>query len=224
MNINWKNEQQLNLNEKKATLAEEVRWPLLLNADKNINFKSRRMKIIRMIKELKTKKNIIVLLVIITFFTGCFQHYYRTNTQKAPEVGIIDSLRNSNKYFIVHFPSNNMGIENLSVNGDKVEGNMVILPEIHNLHLDPLPDNPNKVKKKDKASTLLEVHLYTDSRPDHETRMSIPLSSINRIDVYTFDEKATRKNRIFSTVGIAISVALVIGFISLAGVAAFPSG
>lgn len=173
------------------------------------------------LKKSKAIKSITFLLIMIVVFTGCFQHYYRTNTQKSAEAGIIDSLRNSNKYFIVHLRYNTMGLENVAVNGDKLEGNMVVLPEEHSKHLDPKPDKSNMFEKKGKTAALLEVHLYTDSRPDHETRLSLPLSSINRLDVYAFDEKATRKNRIFSVAGIAVSVALVVSVISLASVSSF---
>lgn len=170
-------------------------------------------------KKLQSNIHIPALFVIAVVFTGCFQHYYRTNNQKSEEAGIIDSLRNANKYFIVHLRYNTMGLENVAVNGDKLEGNMVVLPEEHSKHLDPKPDKSNMFEKKGKVAALLEVHLYTDSRPDDETRLSLPLSSIDRLDVYAFDEKATRKNRIFSVAGIAVSVALVVGFISLAGLA-----
>lgn len=112
-----------------------------------------------------------------------------------------------------------MGLENVFVNGDKIEGNMVVLPDVLGNHLDPPTDEPNIVNKKSKPAVLLEVHLYTDSTSEQESRLSLPVSSITRLDVYTFDEKATKKSRIYSTVGIAVSAAFIIGFISLAGIA-----
>ena len=63
---------------------------------------------------------------------------------------------------------------------------------------------PNQVDKKDKAITLLEVHLYTTDSSGNANDLSLPLSSFNRMDVYTFDKKTTTVSHILSAVGLAV--------------------
>ena len=44
-------------------------------------------------------KNTAALIVIALVFTGCFQHYFRTNTQASADPIMLDSLRNSQQVF-----------------------------------------------------------------------------------------------------------------------------
>jgi hypothetical protein len=154
-------------------------------------------------------KNTAALLVVALVFTGCFQHYFRTNTQVKADPIMLDSLRNSNKYFIVHYSDSSVvGLNNISVANDRIEGNMVALPVAHGQYLHPVTEVTNRVKKRDKATTLTEVHLYTVNLPNDINRLSLPLSSFSRVDVYTFDAKKTKSNHIFSGVGIGTTVAV----------------
>ena len=158
------------------------------------------------------------LLVITILFTGCFQHYFRTNTQTSADATILNRLQNSNKYFVVHFTDNKVfGLNNVSVNNDKLEGNLVVLPDEHNKYLEPVNDEANRVAKRDKATALLEVHLYTNNSLGNTNELALPLSSFNRIDVYTFDEKRTRSGVIFSAIGIAATVGYLVVGIAIAG-------
>ena len=158
------------------------------------------------------------LLVIALVFTGCFQHYFRTNTQATADPIMLDSLRNSNKYFIVHYSDSNVvGLSNVSVVNDRIEGNRVALPVEHSHYLSPVTDGTNKVKRKTKATTLTEVHLYTDNLLTDINHLSLPLSSFSRVDVYTFDAKKTKTNHILSGVGIGATVAVLAVAISAAG-------
>jgi hypothetical protein len=161
--------------------------------------------------------NAVALIVIAFVFTGCFQHYFRTNTQATADPIMLDSLRNSNKYFIVHYSDSSViGLNNVSVSNERIEGNRVALPLEHGQYLNPVTDDANKVKRRNKAVTLTEVHLYTVNLLTDINHLSLPLSSISRVDVYTFDAKKTKTNHILSGVGIAAVVAAFIAASSLA--------
>lgn len=160
-------------------------------------------------------RNTVALLVVVLVFTGCFRHYFKTNTQTTADPTILDSFQKSKKYFIVHFSDGNIfGLDNVSITNDKIEGNLVILPDEHNKYLHPGADSTYPVKKKHKSTVLMEVHLYITNSLSDTSRLSVPLISVNRLDVYTNNAKRTRANHIFSVVGI-VAGAVFITFVIL---------
>ncbi len=152
----------------------------------------------------------LAVLIALVLFTSCFQHYYRTHTQGSADETTLKMFQNSNKYFIIHFDSNRvLGIENVLVSDSRIEGKLVELTYEHSRYLHPSIGKTNRVRKADKVATLLEVHLYTTDPYINSQQISLPLSSFNRVDAYTFDEKATRTNHILSAVGLVVGVAIV---------------
>jgi hypothetical protein len=167
----------------------------------------------------KTKRGtIVVLLITVALLTSCYQHYYKTHTQTSTDEATLKRLQNSNKYFIIHFNDNKVfGLNNLSVTGDKMEGDLVALPPEHNKYLHPETYKTNRVKRIDKPDALMEVHLYyPQAMTADQLHISIPLSGLSRMDVYEFDKKATTANHILSTVGIVVVGVSVIGLIAFA--------
>lgn len=168
----------------------------------------------------RKEKNIIspALLIIAIVFTGCFQHYFRTNTKTSVDESTLKLLQNSNKYFVIHFVGNRVsGLNNVSVSNDELKGSPVELPDEHFKYINPRSKKPNQVDKKDKAMALLEVHLYTTDSLSNANDLSLPLSSFNRMDVYTFDKKTTTVSHILSAVGLAVPITLIVVGISIGG-------
>jgi hypothetical protein len=167
----------------------------------------------------KTKKGtVVILLAAVAILTSCFQHYYRTHTLTTADAATLKRLQNSNKYFILHSNSNKVfGLNNVSVNGDNIEGDLVVLPAEHSKYLHPETDKANRVKKMDKVGALMEVHLYySQEMTADQLHVSVPLSALNRMDVYEFDKKATTANHILSTVGVVVVGATAAFFIAFA--------
>jgi hypothetical protein len=168
----------------------------------------------------KTRKTtVVVSALMIVVLSSCFLNFYRTNTKNSIDANTLKNLQTSSKYFIIHFTNNNkaFGLAGVSVNGDKLEGNLVELPEEHKKYLYPNPDKTNRVKSIDKTSALMEVHLYnTQPQAEAQTHISIPISAISRIDVYELDRSATSSNHILSWVGVAVGTVLVVGLIAFA--------
>jgi hypothetical protein len=162
------------------------------------------------------KKNIALLLVIAVVLTSCFQHYFRTNTQENVDAAAVQKLLAADKYFIVHFGNTVKKLLNVSVTAEKLEADIDALSPEHAKYLDPNTEQTNRVKFKDKINTLAEVHLYTTQVYNvAQTHISILLSSLNRMDIYTFDAKATTSNHVLSIVGMVAGVFAVVGIIVL---------
>src|SRR5678809_1433671 len=77
--------------------------------------------------------------------------------------------------------------------------------------------NNNTVKKKDKDSTLIQVHLYSNTAlSENDSVFTGSVSSFYRVDVYELNKGATTANHIVSVVGIiagALLVAATIGYL-----------
>lgn len=158
----------------------------------------------------------VAVLLIACTITSCYQHFYRTNTKPSTDTDILQRLQSSRKYFIIHFPDRNSGLENVTINQNNLEGNEVNLPAWHNTELKPNITGTNAVPKGEKDLVLTQVHLYTSNTSVSKGRVSIPISDINRIDVYEFDAKATRLNHTLSSVGVVLGSIAVISIAALA--------
>jgi hypothetical protein len=65
---------------------------------------------------------------------------------------------------------------------------------------------------KDKEDALKEIHLYTNMLlPNPESIFTANLNSFYRIDVYEFNEDATKYQRVISIVAITVVSAFLIG-------------
>ena len=163
----------------------------------------------------KAKKKTILFLLITIVLTSCFQHYFRTNTQKSVDAATIQKLLTEGKYFVVHFNNSVMAMQNIIIADDKLNADLIDLPKERLKYTEPNPDKANLVKVKAQSRTLMEVHLYSSSsRDNQQTHLSLPLSALNRIDIYEFDAKATSRNRVLSIVGIVAGVTAIAMFVS----------
>ena len=161
---------------------------------------------------------IVIALSLTLLLAGCFQQYFRTNTQtKVDEATIQRLMSRMDKYFILHFKNRIAGLENLTISNDKLEGNLVSLPLEHSKYIHPQMKRANHVKGKDAKNTLMEVHLYAGTEINSDaSHVSIPLSSFESMDIYEFDRKATTGNHILSWVGVIIGVSAAVGLIAFA--------
>ena len=165
----------------------------------------------------KMTGKIIGFFITITILSGCFQHYFRTHTQTKVDEATIQQLMSINKYFVIHLKNRIAGLENITVSNDRLEANLAFLPPEHLKYLNPQTNKTNRVKLKEKATTLMEVHLYTTMEIDAEkNHLSLPLSSFDRIDIYEFDKGSTTVNHILSIVGVAVVATSVVGLIAFA--------
>ena len=149
-------------------------------------------------------------LLITATIAGCYQQYYRTHTKTTTDADMIQKLQASDKYFILHLPDRTAALQNLVVKDNTIEADEVFITPAHTSELSAKTDRANVVKKSNKDSALIEVHLYSGKAVSKSNRISLALGDINRIDVYQYDAKTTNTNHAVSTVGVvALSIVAV---------------
>jgi hypothetical protein len=151
----------------------------------------------------------ILLFIVAIIFSGCFQHYLKTNTQDNVDSSSVQRLVSINKYLIVHFKNKIAGLKNAAVLNDMLEADFVTLPPVHSNYLNPRVGT-NRIKHWDNQ-LLIEVHLYSPTEISaQQNHLSIPLSSFNRIDIYERDKRSTTENHVISWVGVAAAIAFTV--------------
>ena len=161
--------------------------------------------------------NILLPLFAGIALSGCFQHYYKVNSKEVADQAFIEQLKTSNKYFIIHFTDQVMGTQQLKLVNDQLEADLVALPKEHAHHTNPKLDTKNAMKSKNQATTLMEVHLYSGSNtviPAGQTLIILPITAINRVDVYEMDAGPTRQSHILSVVGVTAAGIIIIGVLA----------
>lgn len=152
----------------------------------------------------------LITMLIAAAAAGCYQQYYRTHTKASADADMIHKLQANDKYFILHLPDRIVALQNLVVKDNSIEADEANLSPAHTSELSPKTDRSNAVKKNNKDSVLIEVHLYTSKPLAGNNRISLPLADINRVDIYQFDSKSTNANHAFSTAGVVlVSIAAV---------------
>ena len=164
---------------------------------------------------------LLVFFIVITL-SSCYLNFYRTNTKPSIDAATASRLKLENKYFIIHFSDTTYGLQNISVSGDTLHGSLVSLPAEHSRYLHPASDEKSRVKHVDQIYTLVEVHLYTAAASGNNIAFSAPVSSFNRADIYELNREATRKNHVWSTIGIVttgVAVIVLVAYIVAASTA-----
>jgi hypothetical protein len=167
---------------------------------------------------------VLVVTLVILVFTGCFRKFYETGTTNVPSSGQIDSLKAADKYFIIHFPKESFNISNVKMNEDSLQGNIKLISGIHTAALRPKPNSTNVMSGKHSQSILQEVHIYSSYDVDRNaTNVSIPRSSLYRMDIYKFDKGRTTTSTVASIFGIVVFLALTILIISAGSTSSTPA-
>jgi hypothetical protein len=132
--------------------------------------------------------------LFMLFQQGCFQQYYQTNTSHSIDAGRLAMMKNDGKYFIIHEPEGIFGLTAVSVNRDSLYGERIPLSGGLNQDLYPEFEKGNPVPN-DRLSTVgKEVHIYTEGFSNKDGRLVVALAQIRRMDVYSIDQAATRRN------------------------------
>lgn len=166
---------------------------------------------------LQPAKKILLIVLGGVALSSCFQHYYKVNSKEVVDTAVIEQLKAANKYFIFHFDEKVMGTQQLNLVNDQLEADLVALPKEHAHHTKPKLDTKNGMKAKNQANTLMEVHLYSSSNPvtsAGQTHIALPVTAINRVDVYEMDARPTRQNHILSVVGVTAASIILIGVLA----------
>jgi hypothetical protein len=161
-----------------------------------------------------------ILLPILFLFinSGCFKNFYTTNTQSGFNDSAIAELKNSNKYFIVHLKNGDYALKNIMVKDSMLTAEFGQVTMDHMDWLNPEPGTSPSYHKKDGPLVLNEIHIYALSQmPEDSIHLSIPISSITRVDLYEKNISKTTTNHILSTVAaVVIPVGIFVAVVAIA--------
>jgi hypothetical protein len=136
----------------------------------------------------------IFLPLFMLFQQGCFQQYYQTNTSHSIDAEHLAMMKSDGKYFIVHEPEGIFSLAAVSVNRDSLYGEKVPLSGNLNQDLYPEFEKGNPVHDDQLSRVGKEVHIYTEGFSKNNGRLAVALAQIRRMDVYSIDQAATRRN------------------------------
>ncbi len=154
--------------------------------------------------------------VMLNLTFGCHS-YFKVNTSSKPSSETISGMNNNGKTIVVHFNEKKWILSGVQVKNNIVTGQLneyKFQPTLKPIR----PDKPNRFlargnKVKDQKYLLKEVHLYLDEFADMGNNIvSIPVSSINKIEIYDKDSGSTVGSWVLGSIGVtagAFAVALV---------------
>ena len=155
----------------------------------------------------------IILVLIITSQTSCFQHYFKTDTHTSVDEKMLMDQLSSNKTFIIHSNEKIMKAKSIQLNNSKISATLVPLAGNEIKYSGPNTTHANRYFPDDNPVLLNSVHLYTTARMDDSSHITILLSEITRMDLYKKDKGATNTSKAIGIVGIAAAVGATVGLI-----------
>lgn len=159
--------------------------------------------------------------IVLAFLTlnltqGCY--YFKVNTHSQPSTEMVAGLEYQGKNFILHLNEKTWRLTNVELLDNTIYGQITEVPaSFANYQVNP--HKANRYYKKagfNQTYLLNEVHLYVDELSDMgNNRISIPLSSVSKVEVYDKDTAATTGSWVLSTLGIISGVYLILAILVL---------
>lgn len=148
--------------------------------------------------------------VVLTFamlnLTISCNSYFKVNSSTSPTSETIAGMNDNGKTIIVHFNQKKWLLKSIEVKNNTVKGLLTeykMPPTLKPIR----PDKPNRYLTRlsmDQRYLLNEVHLYLNEYADlGKNWVSIPVSSISKIEIYDKDTAATVGSFFLGSLGIA---------------------
>lgn len=170
------------------------------------------------IRKFRATRWIAIILAVATMNVtqGCY--YFKVNTRHKPQTEVISGLDQKGKDFIVHFNEKTFRLVDVELDNQTLYGEMKEL-DSHTYNIKVKPAGPNRYIKKasnNQSYVLNEVHLYVDEFADlGNNRISVPVSSIEKIEIYDKDTATTTGTWILAGLGVAAGIYLLMAIIVL---------
>jgi len=159
---------------------------------------------------------IFLALATLNLTQGCY--YFKVNTRNQPSTAMIAGLNQESKDFILHFNEKTFRLTDLDISNHILSGNIRSL-DYSQYSYRVKTDKPNRYLKKaslNQSYLLNEVHLYVDEYDDlGDNRISVPVSSVSKVEIYDKDIATTTGSWVLSTLGVISGVYLVIAILIL---------
>lgn len=160
--------------------------------------------------------SIVLAFALLNLTIGC-RSYFKVNSSPKPSSEKIAGLESAGKTIIVHFNEKKWVLGDVQIKNNIVTGmlNEYTFPSTKK----PVrPNKPNRYiatsgsfKSPSQKYLLKEVHLYLDEFAEQGNRqVSIPVSSISKIEIYDKDTAATVGSWVLGAVGAAAVVFIII--------------
>ena len=164
--------------------------------------------------------------IMLFAFSSCY--YYKATTLSGNDnrikIATLDSLQSANRYLILRNGNDDYYHIQKLQRSDDGKSLMLSLDSVSEVHRYLLNRRalPNKRYRKSKSlqnQVVTEVHVYTAYRQDIKTgEVTLPLESIEKIDVLKHDAKRTVNSHVLSGLGIAAAgagITILIIFLSI---------
>ena len=134
----------------------------------------------------------ILLISFLNLATGCMNYFMVTNPKGSIDKEIHD-FSNQNKTIIIHLDDKAWVLKSPELSDNKLKGTTEEFHSILNYNVRPNKSNRYRnIKTNDQSAVLNEVHIYIKEMDvKQDSYVSIPLSSIEKVDVYEKDKNAT---------------------------------
>lgn len=139
-------------------------------------------------------------IVMLGFLSGCFQYFYKVNRSETLTSESLQNMQENGKYFILHDGANVWQMEDVKIGNNLLTGQINRLPEIRKTA--PLSQS-KRYKRRSQQYILNEVHIYANHRVWVDRVAQIPLSSLEKIDIYSPDKGLTFASWAAGVIGVA---------------------
>ena len=164
-------------------------------------------------KKYLSEISFLTLLAFFNLLVGC-QYYYKVNRIQPASNETVSQVT-LNKYVILHQGNQVWHLSNVTLDNDKNElvGTIESLPSDHYFYMKTKVPGANRYKPHYQNPTI-EVHIYIiEHAVKNDVQAIVPLSAIEKIDLYEPDKGSTVASFILGGIGIVVGAMVVIGVI-----------
>jgi hypothetical protein len=155
----------------------------------------------------------ILIISVLNLTVGC-RYYFKVSDAKGPVDENIETFKNQNKRIVVHLEDDTWELYNLGLSSERLTGSArKYFPVLYQ----PIKKKgSNRYLKQEQSHILNEVHLYTTEmeRLD-DSKLSIPFSGIQKIEVYEKDQAATTGSWALGFIGGTLAALSILSLIIL---------
>ena len=158
--------------------------------------------------------SIFVLIAFLNLMYGCYYYKVKPLAVKTTE---ISKLKEKGKMLIVHQGSKSWYLNNLIINENTQElsGNFKEITDMNEVYMPKNPIGAN-IYKPENGDPSIEVHLYiTEYVEKADSLITIPISSVKKIELYDRDKGTTVACQIFTALGVIIAIIAIVIIIVL---------
>jgi len=158
---------------------------------------------------------LIIVITLLSQIQGCY--YYKVTRSTEPPAPAVLKLQDENKFIILHYGDSAWQFKDIMADDNTITGGIFLL-QGHEKYRTTDAQGANRYKKratKDESEVLNEVHIYTSELVQSESvQVSVPIKSINKIEIYDPAVGATIASWVFSGLGLAIPVVFVVALLT----------